>query len=156
MATLIDTIQPPEDHLELILSDARGSLSEDAWASRVCTTISDSLTRQPGLYAAFGPWWFSVKSILLAKGYDKFGILIQADVASIYQMSRDALTLCAAVLYQDARTDSGMVYSREHVLEVNESADDSEPYTYVVEDDEVDRLIQQRGNLNGSTNNQTP
>lgn len=155
MATLIDTIQPPEEYLESILSNARGSLSEDAWVSKISAAIADSLSRNPGLYVNFGPWWFSVKNILLAKGYDKFGILIQGDVASIYQMSRDALTLCAAVLYQDVRTDEGVVYSREHVLEVNESADDSEPYAYVLEDDEVDRLIQQRGNLNGSTN-QTP
>ncbi|HAV1601567.1 TPA: olxA [Enterobacter hormaechei subsp. xiangfangensis] len=155
MATLIDTIQPPEEHIEKILTMARGVLSEDAWVSQMSSVIVDNLTRNPALYAAFGPWWYAVKNILLAKGYDNFGILIQSDVFSIYQMNRDALTLCAAVLYQDTRTDEGIVYSREHVLEVNENADDSEPYTFVLEDDEVNRLIQQRGNLNGNTN-QTP
>lgn len=141
--------------MEGLLLQARGDTSEAEWLDRITYAINENLTREPRLYVSYGPWWMALKNCMIAKGYDNYGYLVQADVAEIYRMSRDALTVCAAVLYQELRTDEGMVYSREHDLEVNESADDTEPYTYVLEDDEVDRIIQQRSNINGGTN-QTP
>lgn len=151
MATLIDTVQPSESFILEQLTAARGDRTEAEWLALVMVSIDSNLQRKPNIYISFGPWWHSVKNILIKFGYDTYGQLVQIDAASIYAMSRDPLTICAALLYQSDRIDLGMMYDREHMLEVNESADDTEPYPYVIEDDEMDRFVQNRSNLNDHT-----
>lgn len=148
MATLIDTVQPSESDVEMQLTSARGNRSEAEWLGNILVSLNENLQRQPKIYVSFGPWWHAIKNILIKYGYDSYGQLIQIDVAAIYQMSRDALTVCAGLLYHSDRIDGGMIYNREHMLEINESADDTEPYPFTIEDGEMDRLVQQRSNLN--------
>ncbi|MEB2478110.1 olxA [Citrobacter freundii] len=148
MTTLIDTVQPPESYVEARLTEGRGNTSEAAWMTSIIGVIANGLEAEPRLYASYGPWWAALKNILIKYGYDKIGTLIQLDVASIYTMSRDALTVAAALLYHNDRIDNGMAYALDHLLEVNENADDTEPYFFTVDDDEMARLVQMRKNLN--------
>ncbi|HBM2815699.1 TPA: olxA [Enterobacter hormaechei subsp. xiangfangensis] len=153
MTTLIDTVQPSEAYLEEVLLSARGERSEEAWLSTITATIVDNLRADPRIYAAYGPWWPEVKNVIISTGEEAFGLLNETDVASIYKMSRPALTVLAGVLYMNMRADAGMIFSKEHQLEVNENTDDTEPYDYLSSDPQVDRLIQSRSNFNGT--NQT-
>lgn len=152
MTTLIDTVQPPLNYLEEQLMIGRGNRSEEEWLNVACDSLIGNLKSQPMLYVSFGPWWYTLKNILIEHGADFIGRLIELDVATIYTMPRPALAVCAAILYHNDRINYGMMYDRAHLLEVNENADDTEPYYFTVEDEEMDRLVQQRGNLNGNTN----
>ena len=147
MATLIDTIQPTVEYLEGILPQALSGKSEEAWTAQYLENLAARLMENPAQYRSFGPWWPQVKEQLITAGYKNFGILNDIAVAAIYKMPRPALTLVAAHLYSDWRIDNGHVYTASHLLEVNEAADDTEPYNWESFDEEVENDIQRQSAL---------
>lgn len=88
-----------------------------------------------------------MKDLLISQGYRQFGITNDITVAAIYRMPRPALTLVAAHLYSDMRFDNGLVYAAQHLLEVNETADDTEPYSWESYDEELENSIQKTRTL---------
>lgn len=142
MTTLIDTIQPPVEYLESILPQALQGRTEEAWATLYISGLASRLQAEPALYRSFGPWWPSLKNMLISFGYSSFGVLNDLTVAAIYTMPRPALTLAAAHLYSDYRFDNGLIFSAQHQLEVVESADDTELYDWESYDEELERTIQ--------------
>lgn len=141
MATLIDTIQPSADYLESILPEALAGRSEEEWLGIYLTNLAKRVGMHPAQYRSFGPWWPSVKELLINAGYNQFGIMNDVAVATIYKMPRPALTLVAAHLYSMERFDKGLIYEAHHTLEVNDTADDTEPYHWESYDDEIESKI---------------
>lgn len=145
MTTLIDTIQPPEAYLESVLPEGLRQRSESEYVNQYLTNLIVRLKAEPRLYRSFGAWWPSIKSLIIERDENTFGILIDSDVAAIYTMSRPALTIVAAHLYSNERVESGSVYSAYHSLDVNDDADDTEPYVYVSNDVDMEAFVQIRG-----------
>ncbi|MEB7891829.1 olxA [Hafnia alvei] len=145
MTTLIDTIQPPEAYLESVLPEGLRQRSESEYVNQYLTNLIARLKAEPRLYRSFGAWWPSIKSLIIEQDENTFGILVDSDVAAIYTMSRPALTIVAAHLYSNERVESGSVYSAYHSLDVNDDADDTEPYVYVSNDVDMEAFVQIRG-----------
>ncbi|MFI7813010.1 olxA [Citrobacter werkmanii] len=141
MYTLIDTIQPGADYLESILPEALAGKAEEDWISLYLSNLAKRLALHPAQYRSFGPWWPALKDMLIASGYNQFGIMNDIGVAAIYRMPRPALTLVAAHLYSMERFDNGLVYEAHHTLEVNDTAADTEPYHWESYDDELEDTI---------------
>ncbi|MDT0178177.1 olxA [Enterobacter sp. BRE11] len=139
MTTLIDTIKPTESYIESLLPLALDGRTEEAYV----TNYLENLVKRAGsnrfAYRAFGPWWPAVKTLLLEHAITKFGQVVESDVAEIYSLSRPALTVIAAHLYADDRTENDAVYSAAHLLPVMQSADDTEPYLYVSYDESIEK-----------------
>lgn len=145
MTTLIDTIQPPEAYLEGILPQALGQRTESEYVKFYIANLIARLNTNPQLYRSFGAWWPSLKSLIIEQDEKIFGILVDSDVAAIYTMSRPALTIIAAHLYSNEREANGSIYSAYHVLDVNDNADDTEPYVWISNDDDMEAFVQFRG-----------
>ncbi|HBL7241642.1 TPA: olxA [Serratia marcescens] len=149
MTTLIDTMQPSESHIEEILHEqALNGRSELEYTSAYLTGLSSCLKANPAQYRTFGPWWPTVKTLLIdGFGSDLFGDQVAQDVRAIYGLSRPALSLVAAHLYSAERIEFGLMYAPQHELAVHADADDTEPYIYYCDDDQMEKLIALRGVL---------
>lgn len=137
MTTLIDTIKPTETYIESLLPlDGR---TEEAFLVNYLENLVKRVSSTRFAYRAFGPWWPAVKTLLLERATTKFGQVVESDVAEIYSLSRPALTVIAAHLYADDRTENDAVFSAVHLLPVMPSADDTEPYMYVSYDESIEK-----------------
>ncbi|MCZ4061215.1 olxA [Pantoea sp. LMR881] len=147
MTTLIDAVMPTEEHLEQALQqEALAGRTEDAFTASYLAGVSKQLSDNPTIYRAYGPWWPEIKRLIIETEVNQsFGQGIDADVKAIYSLTRPALTVIAAHLYSAERIESGYIYSAYHELPVHEDADDTEPYLYVSNDDEIEKLIAIRG-----------
>lgn len=147
MTTLIDTVQPSERYIEEILNEhALNGRSELEYASAYLAGLSSRLRATPALYRAFGPWWPAMKKLLIDEvGPDLFGGQVAQDVCAIYSLSRPGLTVVAAHLYSANRIELGLIYTPQHELAVHADADDTEPYTYYCDDDQMEKLAVLRG-----------
>ena len=139
MTTLIDTIKPTETYIESLLPLALDGRTEEAFLVNYLENLVKRVSSTRFAYRAFGPWWPAVKTLLLERATTKFGQVVESDVAEIYSLSRPALTVIAAHLYADDRTENDAVFSAVHLLPVMPSADDTEPYRYVSYDESIEK-----------------
>ncbi|EFM17705.1 MULTISPECIES: hypothetical protein [unclassified Pantoea] len=139
MTTLIDTIKPTETYIESLLPLALDGRTEEAFLVNYLENLVKRVSSTRFAYRAFGPWWPAVKTLLLERATTKFGQVVESDVAEIYSLSRPALTVIAAHLYADDRTENDAVFSAVHLLPVMPSADDTEPYMYVSYDESIEK-----------------
>ncbi|HBV91209.1 MAG TPA: olxA [Pantoea sp.] len=139
MTTLIDTIKPTETYIESLLPLALDGRTEEAFLVNYLENLVKRVSSARFAYRAFGPWWPAVKTLLLERATTKFGQIVESDVAEIYSLSRPALTVIAAHLYADDRTENDAVFSAVHLLPVMPSADDTEPYMYVSYDESIEK-----------------
>ena len=139
MTTLIDTIKPTETYIESLLPLALDGRTEEAFVAYYLENVVKRVSSARFAYRAFGPWWPAIKLLLLESAITKFGQVVESDVAEIYSLSRPALTVVAAHLYADERTENDAVYSANHLLPVIPSADDTEPYLYVSYDESIEK-----------------
>lgn len=139
MTTLIDTIKPTETYIESLLPLALDGRTEEAFLVNYLENLVKRVSSTRLAYRAFGPWWPAVKTLLLERATTKFGQVVESDVAEIYSLSRPALTVIAAHLYADDRTENDAVFSAVHLLPVMPSADDTEPYMYVSYDESIEK-----------------
>ncbi|MBS6033939.1 MAG: olxA [Pantoea sp.] len=139
MTTLIDTIKPTETYIESLLPLALDGRTEEAFLVSYLENLVKRASSSRFAYRAFGPWWPAVKTLLLERATTKFGQVVESDVAEIYSLSRPALTVIAAHLYADDRTENDAVFSAVHLLPVMPSADDTEPYMYVSYDESIEK-----------------
>ncbi len=139
MTTLIDTIKPTETYIESLLPLALDGRTEEAFLVNYLENLVKRVSSARLAYRAFGPWWPAVKTLLLERATTKFGQVVESDVAEIYSLSRPALTVIAAHLYADDRTENDAVFSAVHLLPVMPSADDTEPYMYVSYDESIEK-----------------
>lgn len=140
MTTLIDTVQPPEEHVVSALPDALAGRTEDEFVESYISALILRIKSSPKIYRSYGAWWPSVKELIIASGELGFGVTVDIDVAAIYKMSRPALTVIAGHLYSHERIDNGLIYSAYHVMDVHDSTLDSEPYVWVSGDDYMEIL----------------
>lgn len=147
MTTLIDTAMPSEEDLERVLQEqALGQQTEAQYLGVYLRNISIQLSDNPASYRSFGPWWPEIKRLMAENlNNQDFGESIDLDVKAIYSLTRPALTVIAAHLYRAERIDSGYIYSAYHELAVHDDADDTEPYLYVSDDEDMEKLIAIRG-----------
>ncbi|HHQ6598119.1 TPA: olxA [Serratia fonticola] len=147
MTTLIDTVQPPEDYIgEILNAQALNGRSEAEYVTVYLTGLASRLKATPALYRAFGPWWPTVKTLLINEfGPDVVGDQVAQDVRAIYGLSRPALSMVAAHLYSAERIEFGLIYAPQHELAVHAEADDTEPYIYYCDDDQMEKLIAWKG-----------
>ncbi|OKP01601.1 hypothetical protein [Xenorhabdus eapokensis] len=145
MTTLIDTIQPSEAYLETVLAEAVGTKTEKEYVAFYIKNLITRLKAEPRLYRSFGAWWPSMKSLIIAQGEKAFGVLVDMDVAAIYTMSRPALMVVAAHLYSNERFKNGLIYSADHLLDVNDESDDTDSFLWFSNDEDMEVLIQSRG-----------
>ncbi|MBD8156007.1 olxA [Pantoea agglomerans] len=139
MTTLIDTIKPTETYIESLLPLALDGRTEEVFLVNYLENLVKRVSSTRFAYRAFGPWWPAVKTLLLERANTKFGQVVESDVAEIYSLSRPALTVIAAHLYADDRTENDAVFSAVHLLPVMPSADDTEPYLYVSYDESIEK-----------------
>ncbi|KKB02672.1 hypothetical protein [Pantoea anthophila] len=139
MTTLIDTIKPTETYIESLLPLALDGRTEEAFLVNYLENLVKRVSSARFAYRAFGPWWPAVKTLLLEHATTQFGQVVESDVAEIYSLSRPALTVIAAHLYADDRTENDAVFSAVHLLPVTPSADDTEPYMYVSYDESIEK-----------------
>lgn len=139
MTTLIDTIKPTETYIESLLPLALDGRTEEVFLVNYLENLVKRVSSTRFAYRAFGPWWPAVKTLLLERDTTKFGQVVESDVAEIYSLSRPALTVIAAHLYADDRTENDAVFSAVHLLPVMPSADDTEPYMYVSYDESIEK-----------------
>lgn len=139
MTTLIDTIKPTETYIESLLPLALDGRTEEVFLVNYLENLVKRVSSTRFAYRAFGPWWPAVKTLLLERATTKFGQVVESDVAEIYSLSRPALTVIAAHLYADERTENDAVFSAYHLLPVVPSADDTEPYLYVSYDESIEK-----------------
>lgn len=139
MTTLIDTIKPTETYIENLLPLALDGRTEEVFLVSYLENLVKRVSSARFAYRAFGPWWPAVKTLLLERATTKFGQVVESDVAEIYSLSRPALTVIAAHLYADDRTENDAVFSAVHLLPVMPSADDTEPYMYVSYDESIEK-----------------
>ncbi|HFF9481048.1 TPA: olxA [Serratia marcescens] len=143
MTTLIDTMQPSESYIEEIMNEhALSGRSELEYTSAYLTGLASRLGATPALYRAFGPWWPAIKTLLINEvGPDMFGEQVAQDVEAIYGLSRPGLTVVAAHLYSANRIELGLIYAAQHELAVHADANDTEPYIYYCDDDQMEKLV---------------
>lgn len=139
MTTLIDTIKPTETYIESLLPLALDGRTEEVFLVNYLENLVKRVSSTRFAYRVFGPWWPAVKTLLLERATTKFGQVVESDVAEIYSLSRPALTVIAAHLYADDRTENDAVFSAVHLLPVMPSADDTEPYMYVSYDESIEK-----------------
>ena len=138
MTTLIDTIKPTETYIESLLPLALDGRTEEAFSLNYLENLVKRVSSARLAYRDFGPWWPAIKTLLLERT-TKFGQVVESDIAEIYSLSRPALTIIAAHLYADERTENDAVFSAYHLLPVVPSADDTEPYLYVSYDESIEK-----------------
>lgn len=138
MTTLIDTIKPTETYIESLLPLALDGRTEEAFSLNYLENLVKRVSSARLAYRTFGPWWPAIKTLLLERT-TKFGQVVESDIAEIYSLSRPALTIIAAHLYADERTENDAVFSAYHLLPVVPSADDTEPYLYVSYDESIEK-----------------
>ncbi|CAM3960404.1 olxA [Serratia silvae] len=147
MTTLIDTVQPSEDYIEKILYlHALEGRSEEEFVTVYLTGLASRLKANPALYRVFGPWWPTIKTMFIHEfGPEVFANEVAQDVRAIYSLSRPALSMVAAHLYSEERIERGLFYAPQHELAVHAEADDTEPYIYYCDDDQMEKLIAWKG-----------
>lgn len=138
MTTLIDTIKPTETYIESLLPLALDGRTEEVFLVNYLENLVKRVSSARLAYRTFGPWWPAIKTLLLERT-TKFGQVVESDIAEIYSLSRPALTIIAAHLYADERTENDAVFSAYHLLPVVPSADDTEPYLYVSYDESIEK-----------------
>lgn len=131
MATLLDTLRPNVAYLQQTLNRALNGRSEKKFVEDYIIALTKRLSIEPRLYRAYGPYWPAVKTILLDHGAKLPSQVIDVDVRADYSYPREALTLVAAALYEEARLERGLYYSSRHFLPLVPTADDDEDYLYV-------------------------
>lgn len=140
MTTLIDTVQPVEAYVENILPQALNGRAEVDYVTTYLAGMVPRIQANPRLYRMYGPWWPALKTLMLERGDISLGQVVDSDIATIYRMSRPALTVVAAQLYADERIDNDAVYNPVHALEVGSYADDTEPYIYTSYDESIEKF----------------
>lgn len=131
MATLLDTLRPNVAYLQQTLIGALHGRTEAKFVADYVLGLTRRLRAEPRLYRAYGPYWPAVKTILLDHGAKLPSAAIDTDVRADYSYPREALTLVAAALYEQARLERGLYYSSHHFLPLIATADDDEDYLFV-------------------------
>ncbi|WP_147200812.1 olxA [Pantoea sp. CCBC3-3-1] len=139
--TLQDTLKPDESYLEAILPAALGDRNEDKFLSDYLSGLSHCLNADPRYYRGVGPWWPSLKALLVESGDLSAGIQIDDDIAEIYQYEKPALIAVAAYLYQSMRMTNGLLFSSSHQLAQPDTED--EPYEFISYDLELESKVVQ-------------
>jgi hypothetical protein len=139
MTTLIDTIRPTNAYLESILPQATTGRTEEKYVGDYLDGLIQCINNNPQIYRMYGPWWASLKTLIIERGDVSLGQIVESDVAAIYGMGRPALTVLAAHLYASDRLENGAVYSDVHLLDVASYADDTEPYVYTSYDESIEK-----------------
>jgi len=118
-------------YLQQTLIRSLNGRSEQKFVADYIIALKQRLRIEPRLYRAYGPYWPAVKSILIGHGAKLPNRSVDVDVKADYSYPREALTLVAAALYEEARLERGLYYSSRHFLPLIATADDDEDYLYV-------------------------
>lgn len=143
----MDTIKPDTDYLNTIYIDAKGDKPDDVFLQNYLKSMKALLKDDPRKYRTYGPFWPSVKALMLSNGADFLpDDEIQFDVKATYDYEAPIHTLLAATLYAGERVDNGLVYESHHLLVVSPDAIDSDDgYDYVSYDRGMEDRITQLG-----------
>ncbi|HHA1396939.1 TPA: peptide-binding protein [Enterobacter hormaechei subsp. xiangfangensis] len=144
MTTLNDTQRPDENYLAVVLANALTGRSEDQFINDYLSGVARCLASEPRYYRSFGPWWASLKQMLVEKGGAGVGVEVDSDIAGVYGYERKALTAIAGYLYQQDRLAHGLLFASTHQLPVPESVDD-EPYEFVSYDLDLESRVTSNG-----------
>jgi hypothetical protein len=97
---------------------------DKAWAEKYLSTLVGHLTRNPGHYRSFGPYWWLVKRALIESGNLEMGEEYDADVADALDYGDTPTNLAAAFLYQDQQESMGALFETQHIMDgVGDSID---------------------------------
>jgi hypothetical protein len=146
MAELLDTIKPDTDYLDSILRDPENEI-DDSFQDTHIENLKSILKADPRRYRTFGPYWPSIKTLLLSHGADFLpDDQIDYDVKSVYDYDNPAHTILAACLYSIERVDQGLVYESHHQLLVNpDNIDSDDDYQFVSYDRGMEIRVMQLG-----------
>lgn len=120
-----------------------GQVSEAEWLQKMSDTIAGLIRNDPRRYRAYGPYWWTLKRILIDRGHTEFGDSLDAEWLEYVDYGNPVWNLLACWVYGEVAMDGGLMYSNHHVITfVPESEDDGEAddREYTLVDDEVESL----------------
>lgn len=128
---------PTHDELKPLVEQALAGGAEKDFIEKTLTNISKVLKKDPRQYRAYGPYWWSIKTMLNQRNVFDFGI--EADQTMVTLMSKlsNAEILCAAYATKLSALDEGKLYSSEHMLIDTDNND----YQYSLDDLEMEKII---------------
>lgn len=141
MAALVDIVLPDTAYLEEVFQImVQGKITEEEYTTAIVSGVAELVAKKPETYALYGPFWPSIKELIIASGDLTFGQVIDDDVAQVCRRERPALTMVAALLYSTNRSETHSVSDKYHYLDVQPGADDTEPYLYVSYDESMEKF----------------
>lgn len=93
-----------------------GSMSMHQFVWNTAQTIAESVRRDPESYKGFGPYWWSVKKLMLLQGILEFGSFIDRKWLRRCDYGNEFDNIFAAWLYYGQSLEEGRVYDREHTV----------------------------------------
>lgn len=141
MITQVDL--PTKEDLQDLINEAlqNGALSSEEFVKNHCAGLINTLEKDPALYRAYGAYWWSVKRILTAQGYDEIvGPDREEITADHFYIEDDVTTLCAAWYYWNFNIESGDMYSSIRIYSYEDDSDFVQ-FEYSIEDESMEERV---------------
>lgn len=128
------TFPTPKD-LEPLREEALDGVDEAEFIRKHVHAINTTLSQNPAMYRAYGPYWWPIKQLLRDNGVD-FGDEDEPITREHINYESPVDLICAAWSYQDYIIDTGAMNNHIHPFTV-----DDEPYDYSIEDGDLESML---------------
>ncbi|HBN6266214.1 TPA: hypothetical protein L3N15_004196 [Vibrio parahaemolyticus] len=134
---------PTKDDLAELTKEALrdGELSHEDYVANHCEGLYKALQLNPGMYRAYGAYWWAVKRILNENGHGEFfGSDVEEITADHFSLEDDVTTLCAAWYYWNSNIEAGYMFNPIHVYSYEEDGDFVQ-FEYSLEDEDMEAKV---------------
>ena len=119
----MDVYKPTEDDLTPLLAQATAGKSLEEWTEKFLANLKALLLREPIRYRAFGPYWWALKKIFIAKGDLSFGEEIDLEWLEAMDYGKPELNILAAFAYEEQRLAASLIDDPFHIMETADGGD---------------------------------
>ena len=123
-------------NIEAILAEEDVVAPYGDWMLLAATNLGKIIQKSPRNYRNYGPYWYRIKRILIAYGFD-YSEEFEGDI--IDESTPDHVVLASGIMLS-AQLASDAVFSNIHYIE----SDEDSPFKYVLEDEELELLIMEK------------
>lgn len=133
---LVPSREDLQPHLDAALHES--GLSESEYIAHTVDQMVQVIKARPTIYRSYGAYWWAVKRIMIEHGVIVFGQTVEiGDIEQFFIENDEALTLVAAILYQQWIVNNASPDVADHLLPLV----DGDDVEYSVIDDEMEFLI---------------